>query len=337
MKSDKKKMALAVLPSGPPFAWRYNHAHSENKMDVDLYKHLAQTAERGKFDIFFLADGYSVREDRIGLAGMKGFSAVHFEAITLLSALAMVTNRIGLVATVSTTYNEPYNVARKFASLDYISQGRAGWNVITSSQDAEALNFGLDKQLENTTRYERAQEFLDVVTQLWDSWDDDAILADRESSTYFDPARVHRLNYQGKHFKVRGPLNLPRPIQGHPVICQAGASEAGWEFAARTADVMYGKAIALSEAQRFYAGVKSKMAKYGRAPEQLKILPGLVPIVGRTEKEALEKFRAVQDCLTPEELLRNLIRFASASHKIVDGYPANSDPLFRSTRFFLDR
>jgi N-acetyl-S-(2-succino)cysteine monooxygenase len=301
MTAKNRKMALAVLPSGPPFAWRYPKAEAEGRMDVELYQHLARTAERGKFDIFFLADGYSVREDRIGLAGMKGFSAVHFEALTLLSALAMVTNRIGLVATVSTTYNEPYNVARKFASLDYISRGRAGWNIITSSQDAEALNFGLDSQIDNATRYERAREFLEVVCRLWDSWDDEAIVCDRTTGTYFDPDRVHRLNYEGKHFKVRGPLNLPRPIQGHPVLCQAGASETGWEFAAQTADVMYGKAISLSEAKRFYAGVKGKMAKYGRSPDELKILPGLVPIVGHTEKEAWEKFRAVQDCLTPEE------------------------------------
>jgi FMN-dependent oxidoreductase (nitrilotriacetate monooxygenase family) len=238
----------------------------------------------------------------MGLEAMKGFGTiVNFEAVTLLSALAAVTSRIGLVATVSTTYQDPYHVARQFATLDHISGGRAGWNVITSSQDAEAYNFGLDQQLSTEVRYERAHEFLDVVLDLWDSWDDDAILKDSEAGVFFDPARVHRLDHQGKHFKVRGPLNLSRPPQGHPIICQAGGSEAGWEFAAKTADIMYGKAISLQEAQRFYSEVKGRMAKYGRTPDQLKILPGLVPVVGRTEKEARDKFRAVQDTLSEKE------------------------------------
>ena len=302
MKSSKKRMALAVLPTSAPYSWRYEKAHPEGDLDFEVYRHLAQTAERGMFDIFFLADGVSLREDRMGLEGMKGFGTViDFEALTLLSALAVVTKHIGLVATVSTTYNEPYHVARKLASIDHLSKGRAGWNVITSGMDSEAYNFGLDQQLSTDTRYERAHEFLDVVLKLWDSWEDDAIVKDREAGLYFEPDRVHRLNHQGKFFKIRGPLNLSRPPQGHPLICQAGGSEAGWEFAARTADVMYGKAISLQEAQRFYREVKGRMAKYGRTPDQLKILPGLVAVVGKTEKEAREKFRAVQDCLSDTE------------------------------------
>jgi alkanesulfonate monooxygenase len=299
-------MVLAALNSSAPYGWRYGRAHGSSDVDFDLFRHLAQTAERGKFDIYFLADGLSVginvREDRVGLRALKGFgTVVNFEAVTLLSALSVVTKNIGLVATASTTYHEPYNIARKFASMDHLSKGRIGWNVITSSQDAEAFNFNLDAQLDNAVRYERAQEFLQVVRDLWDSWEDGAIVTDRATSTYFDPEKVHRINHVGKYFKVRGPLNVPRPVQGHPVICQAGASDTGWEFAAKTADVMYGKAISLADAQRFYSGVKSKMAKYGRTPDQLKILPGFMPVVGRTEKEAKDKFRAVQDCLTPEE------------------------------------
>ena len=205
------------------------------------------------------------------------------------------------MATISTTYNHPYNVARKMASIDHISKGRAGWNLITSGQDAEALNFGLDKQLSTEVRYERAREFLNVVLALWDSWEDGAIVKDRARQVYFDSAKVHRINHHDTHFKVRGPLNLSRPPQGHPIICQAGASEAGWELAAQTADVLYAKAISLQEAQRFYGEMKGRMEKYGRKPNQLKILPGLVAVVGKTEKEARDKFNSVQSCMSESE------------------------------------
>jgi FMN-dependent oxidoreductase (nitrilotriacetate monooxygenase family) len=311
MIQPRRKMALAVLLNTQPFVWRYEKAKPEGCMEFEYYRQLALTAERGKFDILFLADSYGLREDRIGLEGLKGSSSVnHFEVMTLLSALAVVTSRIGLVATASTTYNEPYNVARKFASIDYLSGGRAGWNAITSGMDAEAHNFNLEQQLDTATRYERADEMITIVRDLWDSWEDDAVLADKDSGDYFNPAQVHHLNHRGKHFKVRGPLNMPRPLQGHPIICQAGGSEAGWELAAKSADVMYAKAIALDEAQKFYVNVKGRLAKYGRTPEQLKVLPGLVTVVGRTEEEAREKFRAVQASLRPEEgyaMLRQMI------------------------------
>jgi FMN-dependent oxidoreductase (nitrilotriacetate monooxygenase family) len=297
-----KKMVLAVVPKGAPYAWRHAGAHAETTHDFDHYRQMAQTAERGCFDVLFLADSLSVRSDRVGLEGLQGFgTAAYLEPLTLLSALSVVTKHIGLAATASTTYHEPYHLARKFASLDHLSHGRAAWNVITSGQDSEAFNFGLDRQLPNDVRYERARECLEVVLDLWDSWEDGAVITDRKTNTFFDPARVHPARHEGKYFKVRGPLNILRPPQGHPVICQAGASEAGWDFAARTADVMYARAGSLEEAQRFYAGVKSRLGAYGRTPEQIKILPGLAVIVGRTEKEAREKFRAVQDCLTEAE------------------------------------
>jgi N-acetyl-S-(2-succino)cysteine monooxygenase len=344
MISNQKKMALAFLPTSAPFSWRHLNAQAESDVNFDHVKHLALTAERGKFDILFLADSYGLREDRLGLAGMTGFgNMLDFEALTLLGALAAVTSHIGLVATASTTYNEPYNIARKLATIDHISKGRAGWNVITSSMDAEAYNYGFEEQVSNAVRYERASEFLDVVRDLWDSWEDKAIVKDRASNIYFDDKKVHRLDHRGRYFKVRGPLNLPRPPQGHPIICQAGASETGWEFAARTADVMYGKAISLSEAQRFYTEVKSRMAKYGRTPDQLKILPGLVAVVGRTEKEAREKFRAVQDCLTEKEgrglLAQRLPGFDFSSLPMDEPLPHSPEieQAARIGRFFLDR
>jgi alkanesulfonate monooxygenase len=342
--SQQKKMALALLPTSAPFSWRYSGAHAESDLDFEQYRHIAQTAERGKFDILFLADSCGIRDDRVGLAGLKGFgTVVDFEAFTLLSALAVVTKDIGLVATASTSYHEPYHIARKFASIDHLSKGRAGWNVITSSMDAEAFNFGLDEQMSNETRYERAREFLGVVLDLWDSWEDDAIVRDLAANVFFDDTRVHQLNHRGKHFKVRGPLNLSRPPQGHPLICQAGASAAGWEFAAETADVMYGKAISLAEAQRFYGEVKSRMDKFGRTPDQLKILPGLVAVVGKTEKEARDKFRAVQDCLTENEgrgLLKQLLPGADLSKVGMDEpipRSAEIDQATKKFRIFVER
>ncbi len=310
MSSAGKKLVLALVPKAAPFSWRHGSSGAEADLNFDFYAWVAQLAERGRFDMIFIPDSLSVRADRAGLDGLKGYgNMVYFEVLTLLSALAVVTSHIGLVATASTTYNEPFHIARKFASLDHLSKGRAGWNVITSGQDTEAFNFGLREQLPNAVRYERAQECLDVVLDLWDSWEDGAMIRDAVTKTYFDPARVHSLNHDGKYFKVRGPLNVPRPPQGHPLICQAGASETGWEFAARTADVLYARASNLAESQRFYAGAKSRLAKYGRTPDQLKILPGLVAVTGRSEKEAREKFRAVQDTLTEEEALATLAHY----------------------------
>lgn len=300
--NSTKRMTLALLATSAPYAWRFGDRSSHDRLKLADYVSLIQTAERGMIDIFFLADSYGIREDRMGLGAMRGFSnVVTPDALTLLSTLVAVTKHIGLVATASATYNEPYSIARKLATLDHLSDGRAGWNIVTSTIDAEAYNYGLDQQVDNATRYSRAREFLDVVRALWDSWEDDALKLDTANGVYFDETKVHYLNHAGEHFKVRGPLNLPRPPQGHPIICQAGASEAGWEFAAQTADIQYGKAISLAEAQRFYAEVKGRMAKYGRKTDQLKILPGLVTSVARTEKEAQEKYRAVQDCLTEAE------------------------------------
>jgi N-acetyl-S-(2-succino)cysteine monooxygenase len=260
---------------------------------------LAQTAERAKFDMAFLADGVAVRRDHNLESLSRSGQLVHFEPLTLLSALSAVTEHIGLVATASTTYNEPYHIARKFASLDYLSGGRAGWNVVTSASEAEAKNFNRDKHMEHALRYERAREFLQVVTGLWDSWDDDAFIRDKETGLYFEPAKLHVLNHKGKHFSVKGPLNVARPPQGYPVIVQAGASEDGQDFAAQTAEVIFTAQQTLEEAQAFYAGIKGRLAKYGRSPDHLKIMPGVFPVIGHTEKEAKEKYDQLQNLIHP--------------------------------------
>jgi N-acetyl-S-(2-succino)cysteine monooxygenase len=280
-------------------AWRHPDADADGGLDFTHYKWLAQTAERAKFDMVFLADGVAVRRDHNLESLSRSGQLVHFEPLTLLSALSAVTEHIGLVATASTTYNEPYHIARKFASLDYLSRGRAGWNVVTSASEAEAKNFNRDKHMEHALRYERAREFLQVVTGLWDSWDDDAFIRDKETGLYFEPSKLHVLNHQGKHFSVKGPLNVARPPQGYPVIVQAGASEDGQDFAAQTAEVIFTAQQTLEEAQAFYAGIKGRLAQYGRSPDQLKIMPGVFPVIGHTEKEAKEKYDQLQNLIHP--------------------------------------
>jgi N-acetyl-S-(2-succino)cysteine monooxygenase len=247
---------------------------------------------------------------------------VRFEPLTLLSALSAVTEHIGLVATASTTYNEPYHLARKFASLDHLSGGRAGWNIVTSSQDAEARNFNRDHHMDHALRYERAREFVRVTTGLWDSWDDDAFLRDKESGVYVDPDKVHVLNHKDKHFSVRGPLNVARPVQGYPVLVQAGASEDGQDFAAQAAEVIFTAQPTLAEAQAFYAGIKGRLAKYGRSPDQLKIMPGIFAVVGQTEQEAKEKYDQLQDLIDPIvglSLLSGLVGNVDLSGYPLDG------------------
>lgn len=278
--------------------WRHPGAQADAGQNLAHYVRLAQSAEAAQFDTILLADGVAIRAlDDATLP--RTARAASFEPLTLLSALAAVTERIGLVATVSTTYNEPFHVARKFASLDHLSGGRAGWNVVTSWSDAEARNFNLDKHPEHADRYARAEEFVDVVTGLWDTWEDDAFLYDKESGLHFAADKLHALDHHGKHFQVRGPLNVSRPPQGHPVIVQAGSSEAGQELAARTAEVIFTAQQSLEDAQAFYQGLKGRLARYGRTPDQLKIMPGVFPVIGRSEAEAKEKFEALQNLIHP--------------------------------------
>ncbi len=274
-------------------AWRYPGALPDANFNFAAIKRYAQKLEHGKFDAFFMADHLAVLN--MPLESLKrSHTVTSFDPLTLLPALAVKTERLGLIATASTTYNEPYHVARKFASLDWISEGRAGWNVVTSGNPTEAMNFGLEEHVEHSTRYRRAREFFDVVTGLWDSWADDAFIRNVDSGEYFDPAKLHVLDHKGEFLKVRGPLNIARPPQGWPVIVQAGASEAGKQLAAETAEMVFGAQSSLKGGQEFYTDVKGRMRKLGRDPDHLKILPGAFVVVGDTVAEAKAK-RALLD------------------------------------------
>lgn len=303
-------------------AWRHPGVPADAALSFESYKKLAQTAEAAKFDAVFLADSVGIRDAATSRTLHRTARVAGFEPLTLLSALSAVTSKLGLIATVSTTYNEPYTVARKFASLDHLSAGRAGWNVVTSSNEAEALNFNLDRHPEHALRYDRAGEFVDVATGLWDSWEDDAFLRDKKSGEYFDAAKLHVLNHKGKHFQVRGPLNVARAPQGYPVIVQAGSSEPGQELAARTAEVIFTAQQSLAGAQAFYAGLKARLAKYGRRPDDLKILPGVFAVVGDSEAHAKEKFEQLQELIHPDvgvSLLSTVIGGVDLSAYPVDG------------------
>ncbi|VWC99022.1 LLM class flavin-dependent oxidoreductase [Burkholderia contaminans] len=290
-----------LYPTGHHIAaWRHPGSQADAGVDFRHYVRLAQAAEAAKFDLVFLADGVGTRGDDVEFLSRTAHSYIaQFEPLTLLSALAAVTGRIGLVGTASTSFNEPFHIARKFASLDHISGGRAGWNLVTSSSEHEARNFNRDAHFDHAERYARAEEFADVVRGLWDSWGDDAFVRDRASGRFFDPNKRHVLDHRGRFFQVRGPLNVARPPQGHPVVVQAGSSPAGTRLAARTAEVIFTAQQTLDDAVAFYADVKGQLAAFGRDPDTLKIMPGVFPVVGRTESEAREKFDALQSLIDP--------------------------------------
>src|SRR5262245_6046830 len=276
-------------------AWRYPGALADANFNFAHLRRFAETLERGRFDAFFMADHLAVLNMPLE-ALQRSHTVTSFEPCTLLSALAGATKHIGLIATGSTTFDAPYHIARRFASLDHLSGGRAGWNIVTTSNPDAALNFGLAQHMEHGERYARAREFYDVVTGLWDSFADDAFVRDVDKGIYFAPNKMHVLNHRGKYFSVRGPLNIARPIQGWPVIVQAGASEAGRQLAAETAEVVFAAGSTLADAQRFYADGKGRMEKIGRDPEHLKILPGALVVVGDSVEEARAK-RARLDSL----------------------------------------
>ncbi|QJP09207.1 LLM class flavin-dependent oxidoreductase [Pseudomonas multiresinivorans] len=278
-------------------AWRHPDVPADGGLDFRLYKRLAQIAEAAKFDAVFVAD--SVAAPTADIASRMARSD-HFEPLTLLSALAAVTEHIGLVATVTTSYNEPYHVARKFASLDHLSGGRSGWNLVTSDAAAEALNFNRQEHFGHAERYARAREFHEVVTGLWDSWEDDAFTRDKASGQYYDPAKLHVLNHEGEHFRVQGPLNVARSPQGRPVIVQAGSSETGRELAAQTAEVVFTAQTSLAAARDFYSDLKGRLGKFGRTPDELKIMPGVFVVVGQSQSEAQEKFEEFQELVEPQ-------------------------------------
>ncbi|URI06141.1 LLM class flavin-dependent oxidoreductase [Aquincola tertiaricarbonis] len=300
MTQRKLRLGAFIMATGHHIAaWRHPGSQADAGINIDHYVQLAQTAERGLFDQVFVADSPGQRhrgdEDSLSRQGRVSY----FEPVTLWAALSQVTRHIGFVATASTTYEDPYLLARKFASLDHISKGRAAWNVVTTSADNVHGNFGLAAHPDPAARYARAHEFVEVVKGLWDSFEDDAFVRDASTGVYFDPRKLHALNHVGKHFKVEGPLNIERPPQGHPVIVQAGSSEDGKELAAATAEAIFTAWTSREEAQAFYTDVKGRMAKYGRRPEQLLVLPGISPVIGRTEEEARAKWAELQALIHP--------------------------------------
>lgn len=295
MSNNERKLHLNLFLSSlghHESAWRYPDSTTEDFLNFSYYKELAQKAERAKMDSIFLADrtAASPKAVKYGAVGT-------FEPTSLLSALAVVTERIGLIGTVSTSFNEPYNLARRFSSLDFLSNGRAGWNVITSGTSQEAQNFNQYEIANHTSRYNRANEFLQVTTKLWDSWEDDAVVADKEKGMYADGQKVHEINHEGEFFKVRGPLNIPRSPQGRPVLVQAGTSENGKNLAAKYAEAIFTAQQTFEDARTFYQDVKEKVSRNGRNPDQVKILPGICLIIGATEEEARERESKLQELM----------------------------------------
>ena len=288
-------------------AWRHPQTDLESN-PFKVFRQQVQSAERACLDAVFFADS---------LALTGGVPAL--EPLTLLSALAASTDKIGLIGTATTTYNEPYTVARQFASLDQISEGRAGWNLVTSDNAAEAANFGRDQHVAHAARYERAREFHQVVTGLWDSWEDGALINDKDGGRLIDPARLRKLNHRGTHFAVAGPLNVSRSPQGRPVVVQAGGSEAGRDLAAATAEVVFTAQPSLAKAQDFYRDMKRRVVAHGRAPESLKVMPGLFAVVGRSQGEADDKFGELQRLIEPKAGLALLGRMIGNFD--LSGYP----------------
>lgn len=302
MSQNTRQMRLGafIMATGHHVAaWRHPDAQADAGLNIDHYRELAQTAERGKFDLVFVADspaGWDRAKDPEALR--RTAQGAHFEPLTLWAALSQSTTKIGFVATASTTYEDPYLLARKFASLDYISKGRAAWNVVTTGADV-SRNFSIPGHPGHADRYARAEEFVDLVKGLWDSYEDDAFIRNKVSGVYLDPDKVHAVNHEGRYFSVSGPLNVGRPVQGYPVIVQAGASDAGRELAARTAEMIFTANQTLEDAQEFYSDVKARLVRYGRRSDDLLISPGIFPVLGGTEKEAQGNYDTLQSLVHP--------------------------------------
>jgi len=279
--------------------WRHPDSAPEANFSLKHLVHCIQTLERGKFDAFFMADHLAVLNMPTEALKRSG-TVTSFEPFTLLSALAMVTDRIGLIATASTTYDAPYHIARRFASLDHISGGRAGWNIVTTSNPDAARNFGMTEHMDHAERYARAREFHDVVTGLWDSFAEDAFIRDKESGIFWDPARMHKLDHEGKYLSIAGPLNIARPVQGWPVIVQAGASDSGRQLAAEVAEMIFAAGGPMADARAYYADIKSRAATAGRDPLLIKILPGALVTVAETDDAAREKRAHLDSLVHPD-------------------------------------
>jgi FMN-dependent oxidoreductase (nitrilotriacetate monooxygenase family) len=322
-------MGVFVLGTGNHTAgWRYEGAATSH-IELPVIQQIATIAERGKFDLLFISDSMVMEP-----TDHPSFMC-RFEPTTLISVLSASTSHIGLGATVSTSFSEPFNVARIFSSIDHLSDGRAAWNVVTSSNPKAALNFNRDEHLEHEFRYQRANEFVDVVRGLWDCWDDGALVADKTTGRFIDESKVRTLDHKGRFFQVRGPVNISRSPQGHPVIIQAGGSPSGLELAARTADVVFSVVQDLDAAKVAYADLKGRMAKYGRSPDELAVLPGVMPIIGATADEARDKLATLQAWLTPTNaatLVASRIGYDVSGHPL-DG-PVPPPPPFPGSRTF---
>lgn len=304
--TDKKQMKFGLMLYGPGLhmnAWKDSEVPVDASVNLPFYQSITQQAEKAGFSFAFVADGLYIDEKSIP------HFLNRFEPITILTALAMVTSKIGLVGTVSTSYSEPFTVARQFASLDKISGGRAGWNVVTSPLEGSAKNFNNGKHPDHSLRYEIAEEYLEVARGLWDSWEDDAFVRNRETGQFYDRKKVHPLNHEGKHFSVAGPLNIDRSKQGQPVIFQAGSSEVGKAFAAKDADAIFAVHKTLEKAKVFYEDIKQKAEAAGRNRDEVKILPGIEVITAATIEEAEEKYEQIKNLVSIEEALNYLSRY----------------------------
>ncbi|MFJ7974183.1 LLM class flavin-dependent oxidoreductase [Peribacillus sp. NPDC096379] len=306
--SEQRKLRFGTIihgVGGNISGWRHPEVQGDASVNFEFYKYQAQKSEEAKFDFVFIADGLHINEQSIP------HFLNRFEPISILSALASVTSRIGLAGTLSTSYSEPFNVARQFSSLDHISKGRAGWNVVTSPLEKTALNFSktIEEHPDHAKRYKIAAEYIQVTKGLWDSWEDDAFVRNKETGVFFDPEKLHQLNHKGEFFSVEGPLNSARSQQGRPIIFQAGSSEDGKNLAAKEADAIFTHHPSLEEAKEFYQDVKSRAAAFGRNPDEILILPGIGPIVGKTEEEAEQKYQEIANLMTIDKALAYLGRY----------------------------
>ncbi|MEK0317659.1 LLM class flavin-dependent oxidoreductase [Cohnella sp. 56] len=304
--TTRKKLKFGAIihgVGGNISAWRHPEIPADASVSLPFYVKAAQKAEEGLFDLVFIADGLYINEKSIP------HFLNRFEPITILSALAAVTKKIGLVGTLSTSYSEPFTVARQFGSLDQISGGRAGWNVVTSPLEGSARNYGKTEHPSHDERYKIAEEYLEVARGLWDSWEDDAFVRDKASGVFFEPSKMHRLNHKGRYFSVEGPLNIARSEQGQPVIFQAGSSESGKSLAAKEADAVFTGQENLEEAKAFYRDVKDRAVGFGRSRDDIVILPGIGPIIGRTQEEAERKYEEIANLVSIDKALDYLGRF----------------------------
>lgn len=300
------RLATFLTPGDVHIAsWRHPRLQRNNGGDFEMYAEAALIAERAKFDLALLGDVPSRSTDPLGLLSQVTKYDV-LDPMVVISGLSVITKNIGLAATASTTYSEPYHIARRFASIDHVSRGRAAWNVVTTANPTEALNFGREQHPPPADRYARAEEFVDVVRGLWDSWRDDSFIRDKREGVYFRPEHFHPLNHKGKYFSVHGPLDIARPPQGHPILVQAGSSDAGQALAARIADVVFTSQQSIVLGRKFCDQLKAKAAEFGREPEHVVIVSGMMPYVGRTDAEAKEKFEELLQLISPSLALAKL-------------------------------